>query len=89
MHRMQCGYRESCTCSLSDDVSGAFFYFLSGQFLPETPKFRIQFLTIIPFLSMQLIGEREVRAVVKLKFKDIMKNMVTCHRMLASIQKVW
>ena len=38
--------------------------------------------------TLQLLGEREVRAVVKLKFKDITSTMVTCHRMLASIQKV-
>ncbi len=44
---------------------------------------------VVPFfVAHAVIGEREVRAVVKLKFKDIMKNMVTCHRMLASIQKV-
>ncbi len=39
-------------------------------------------------MRVQLLGEREVRSVVKLKFYDIMKNTVTCHRMMASTQKV-
>ena len=37
---------------------------------------------------MQLVGEREVRGVVKLRFRDVTGNFVVCHRMLASIQKV-
>ena len=37
---------------------------------------------------MQLVGERDVRAVVKLRFKDISGRMVTCHRMLVALQKV-
>ena len=32
--------------------------------------------------------EREVKAQVKLKFKDIAKNQVTCSRSLQAIQKV-
>ena len=32
--------------------------------------------------------EREVKAQVKLKFKDVAKNQVTCSRSLQSIQKV-
>ena len=39
-------------------------------------------------LPMQLVGEREVRGVVKLRFRDVTGNFVVCHRMLASIQKV-
>jgi len=39
-------------------------------------------------LPMQLVGEREVRGVVKLRFTDVTGNLVVCHRMLASIQKV-
>jgi len=35
----------------------------------------------------KLVGEREVRGVVKLKFRDVTGNQVVCHRMLASIQK--
>lgn len=37
---------------------------------------------------MQLVGEREVRGVVKLRFMDVTGNPAVCHRMLASIQKV-
>ena len=40
------------------------------------------------FLLSQLVGEREVRAVVKLKFRDISGTSVVCHRMLQSTQKV-
>ena len=36
----------------------------------------------------QLIGEREVKGVVKLRFKDMAGNVTVCHRMLQSIQKV-
>ena len=36
---------------------------------------------------MQLVGERDVRAVVKLRFRDIGGHMVTCHRMLQALQK--
>lgn len=39
-------------------------------------------------LHTQLVREREVRGVVKLRFMDVTGNLVVCHRMLASIQKV-
>ena len=39
-------------------------------------------------LSLQLVGETQVRGVVKLRFRDITGCMVTCHRMLQSVQKV-
>jgi DNA repair protein RAD50 len=35
----------------------------------------------------KLTGERDVRAVVKLRFRDISGGMVTCHRMLQALQK--
>lgn len=38
--------------------------------------------------SLQLVGERNVRAVVKLRFRDISGHTVTCHRMLQALQKV-
>ena len=37
--------------------------------------------------NLQLAGERDVRAVVKLRFRDIGGHMVTCHRMLQAVQK--
>ena len=37
---------------------------------------------------VQLIGEREVRGVVKLKFRDVTGAVIICHRMLLSVQKV-
>ena len=38
---------------------------------------------------VQLIGEREVKGVVKLKFHDIIGCAVVCSRMLQSTQKVY
>lgn len=35
----------------------------------------------------KLVGEREVKAVVKLRFKDVAGNIVVCHRILQSTQK--
>lgn len=35
----------------------------------------------------KLVGERDVRAVVKLRFRDISGHTVTCHRMLQALQK--
>lgn len=37
---------------------------------------------------LQLVNEREVRGLVKLKFQDISGEKVVCHRMLQSTQKV-
>ena len=37
---------------------------------------------------LQLMNEREVRGVVKLKFRSINGESVVCHRMLQSTQKV-
>ena len=37
---------------------------------------------------VQLVGERDVRAVVKLKFRNITGQTVICHRMLQALQKV-
>lgn len=39
-------------------------------------------------IHFQLVGEREVKAVVRLKFVNVKGEKITCHRILQSEQKV-
>ena len=40
-------------------------------------------------IHFQLVGEREVKAVVRLKFVNVKGEKITCHRILQSEQKVY
>ena len=68
---------KSYTCAVSStDLMFGWTLSLCSAF---TCTFKIYF---------QLVGEREVKAVVRLKFVNVKGEKITCHRILQSEQKV-